>query len=133
MPIWHAIDETRRSLHITLSGTVRGPEFSTFACGLYGERPDLFDYACILDLLAFEGDVIYADLNSLQTVYDGERKGDSASRPGFIVTLDPNFHFWAAALDHQFPGRQHFLATTVAAAFLRLDELQKIPSPVVPA
>lgn len=124
MPISHHIDEARRILHIRLSSTVSGAEFRTFASKLYGGRPDLFEFACILDLLQFEGDVSYADVIPLQENYAKVRTF-GPTRPGFILTDDPNFHFWAAALDEQFPGRKHYLSPSFEQALLRLDEWRR--------
>lgn len=124
MPIRHATDDDRRLLVLALSGPVGGNEFRAFAGDLYGSRPELFDYACILDLLEYEGDISYADLNPLQQAY-AERPKSDISRPGFIVTSDPHFHFWAAALDAQFPGRKHYVVASLEAAFSRLDGLRK--------
>ena len=125
VPISHHIDESDRILHIRFAGTVSGTRFRTFASELYGARPDLFDFACILDLLQFEGDVSYADLVPLQANYAKARDHSAPTRPGFIVTTDPNFHFWAAALDEQFPGRKHYLAPSMAEALSRLDKLRR--------
>jgi len=87
---------------------------------------ELFDYECILDLLGYEGDVGYADLSPLQQVYAERPEPGAAARPGIIVTLDPNFHLWAAALDEQFPGRKHYVAASLEGAFSRLDGLRKM-------
>ena len=125
MAIRHAIDDERRTLLIVFSGTVSGPEFVAFGSELYGARPELFDYACILDLLDYEGDVGYADLNPLQQMYDPPAEPQSCQRPGFIVTLDPNFEFWAAALDQQFPGRKHYIVSSMAEAFSKLERLRR--------
>lgn len=129
MPISHHIDESNRILHIRLAGAVSGTRFRTFTSELYGERPDLFDFACILDLLQFEGDVSYADVAPLQAEYAKARGEDAPTRPGFIVTADLNFRFWAAALDEQFPGRKHYLAPSLAEALSCLDELDRKASP----
>jgi hypothetical protein len=125
MTIRHAVDDKRRTLLIVFSGTVTGPEFVAFGADLYGSRPELFDYACILDLLDYEGDVGYADLNPLQNMYEPPAEPETCQRPGFIVTLDPNFEFWAAALDHQFPGRKHYIVSSLAEAFSSLERLRR--------
>ena len=125
MAIRHAIDEERRTLLLVFSGTVSGPEFMAFSAELYGARPELFDYACILDLLDYEGDVGYAHLNPLQKMYEAPPQPEACQRPGFIVTHDPNFHLWAAALDQQFPGRKHYIVATLAEAFSSLERLRR--------
>jgi hypothetical protein len=126
MTIQHAVDEERRTLLIVLSGTVRGQEFIEFGSKLYGARPELFDYACIIDLLNYEGDIGYAHLNPLQQMYTPPPDPQAGSRPGYIVTLDPHFHLWASALDQQFPGRKHYVVPTLAEAFRRLERLRQV-------
>src|SRR5258708_1712500 len=119
MTIRHTVDEIHRTLIIELSGTISGHAFSTFACDLYGRRPELFDYECVVDLLEYEGDVGFADLGPLEKIYTGRPEGTAAFRPGFIVTSDPNIHLWAAVLDEQFPGRKHYVAASLEEAFSR--------------
>jgi hypothetical protein len=122
MQIRHTIDADRRLVVIVLSGPVTGNQFKEFASNLYGSRAELFDYECILDLLEYQGDISYADLDPLQQNYAERPEGEASSRAGFIVTLDPNFHFWAAALDAQFPGRKHYVVASLEEAFSRLEE-----------
>ena len=121
MAMNYTIDDDRRLLTITLSGTVAGREFARFARDLYDSRPELFDYDCISDLLAFEGDVASADLDLVHELYAAQPERSGPARPGVFVTLDSNFHLWASALDAQFPGRKHYVATSLEGAFLRLD------------
>ncbi len=123
MPIRHSIDDTREVLEITMSGPVTGREFSAFALDLYGNRSELFDYECVLDLLDYEGSVEYSDLNALQQAYERAPERSTA-RQGAIITRDPNFRFWAAVLDAQFPGRKHFVVGSRSEAFARLAELR---------
>jgi hypothetical protein len=124
MTIWHMIDDERRLLVVTLTGPVTGGEVRTFGANLYGPRPELFDYECITNLLEYSGDVDYSDLNPLQEIYPGPPASEAAARSGVIVTLDPHFHFWAAALDAQFPGRKHYIAASLEGAFGRLAALR---------
>jgi hypothetical protein len=124
MTIRHTIDDARRLLVITLSGVVTSHEFTAFVGDLYGDRTELFDYECISDLSDYEGDVSYSDLNPLQQIYAARPERDAPSRPGIIVTLDPNFHLWASALDAQFSGRKHYIAPSLEEAFSRLDGLR---------
>jgi hypothetical protein len=126
MTIHHAIDEKARILLIAFSGTVSSQEFVAFSSQLYGAHPELFDYACILDLLEYEGDVGYTALNPLQQMYTPPTDPQACSRPGFIVTHDPNFHLWAAALDQQFPGRKHNVVPSLEEAFSRLERLRRV-------
>jgi hypothetical protein len=123
MTIRHTVDDARRLLEIELSGVVSGREFVKFSCDLYGSRVELFDYDCILNLLQYEGEVDYADLNPLQQIYAGQPQNPASPRPGIIITLDANFHLWAAALDAQFPGRKHYVASSLEEAFSRLERL----------
>jgi hypothetical protein len=123
MTIHHTIDDARRILIIELSGIITGHSFSVFICKLYSDRPELFDYACVLDQLQYEGDVSYADLNPLEQIYAERPEVDPSSKPGFIITSDPNFHFWATALDEQFPGRKHYVVASREEAFSRLGEM----------
>lgn len=125
MAMHYSVDDDRRILNITLSGTVSGRQFQAFSCDLYGGRLELFEYDCVLDLLEYEGDISYADLNPLQQIYLRQPAQDAGPHPGFIVTLDPNFHFWATALDEQFPGRKHYVAASLEEAFAGLEELRK--------
>lgn len=120
MPIAHHVDETGRILHLRLSGAVSGNQFRDFASEFYGRRPELFDFICILDLLQFDGDVSHPDLAPLQANYASVRGKDGPTRPGFIITRDPHFHLWAAALDAQFPGRKHYVVDSLAEALSRL-------------
>jgi hypothetical protein len=126
MTIWHMIDDERRLLVVTLTGPVTGSEVRVFGDNLYGSRPELFDYECITNLLEYSGDIEFSDLNPLQEIYPG-RPADQA-RSGVIVTLDPHFHFWAAALDAQFPGRKHYVAASLEGAFARLEALRASPA-----
>ncbi|MHB8529673.1 MAG: hypothetical protein ACYC8V_09215 [Caulobacteraceae bacterium] len=124
MPVRYEIDDHRRRLSMALSGTVNGREFSDFLCDLYGARVELFDYECLVDMLAYEGDLTAADLIPLQRIYAARPGPRPASRPGVTVTSDPNFHLWAAALDAQFPGRKHYVAASLEEACARLDGLR---------
>jgi hypothetical protein len=123
MTIRHTVDDVRRLLEIELSGVVTGPEFVTFSRNLYGSRAELFDYDCILNLLEYEGEVGYADLNPLQQIYADKPQYPASPRPGIIITLDSNFHLWAAALDAQFPGRKHYVVPSLEEALSRLERL----------
>jgi hypothetical protein len=125
MTIRHTVDDARRLLEIELSGVVTGREFVTFSSNLYGSRVELFDYDCILNLLEYEGEVGYADLNPLQQIYADQPQSPASPRPGIIVTLDANFHLWAAALDAQFPGRKHYVVSSLEEAFARLESLHR--------
>ena len=58
-------------------------------------------------------------------MYEAPAEPEACQRPGFIVTLDPNFEFWAAALDQQFPGRKHYIVSTLAEAFSKLERLRR--------
>ena len=126
MTIRHTIDDDRRLLVIGLSGPVTGNELQAFAQELYGSRAELFDYECVVDLREYRGDISYSDLNPLQDVYAARPEGEASSRAGFIVTSDPNFQFWAAALDAQFPGRKHYVVASLEEAFSRLEGRRKM-------
>jgi hypothetical protein len=124
MTISHSVDHVRGTLLIAFTGTVSGHEFVAFANDLYGQQSELFDYECVLDLLQYEGDVGYSDINPLQKLYAVRPEGPAPSRPGFIVTHDSNFHLWAAALDEQFPGRKHYVVGSLEEAFSGLERLR---------
>lgn len=124
MKIRHSIDEAHRVLLITIAGPVTGPDFVAYTSRLYGERADLFAYDCVVDLREYDGDIGYADLDGLQMMYAQATPGAGSERPGFIVTSDPNFHLWASALDAQFPGRKHYVTSSLEAAFAGLERLR---------
>ena len=121
MNIRHAIDDDRGLLLLTLEGSVSGQAFRRFSEDLYGSRPDLFAYATILDLRAYTGDITHADLQPLLDLY-AARPGPSRDvSAGLIVTTDPNFRYWASALDALFPGRTHQVVESLEIAFARLS------------
>jgi hypothetical protein len=124
MTIRHTINDADRILLITLSGDVGGQAFSAFVCDLYGRRPELFEYRCITDMLDYRGELGNADLTALQALYAAGRRSDGGLIASIILTRDPHFHFWATALDAQFPGRRHTLASSLEEALTRLGDLQ---------
>ncbi len=120
MSIRYAVDDARGLLLPTLEGSVSGQAFRRFSEDLYGNRPDLFAYATILDLRAYTGDITHADLRPLLDLY-AARPGPSRDVcRGLIVTTDPNFHYWASALDARVPGRTHQVVESLEQAFAEL-------------
>jgi hypothetical protein len=121
MTIHYVVDDDNNLLVVSLSGIVTAQEYDRFARRLYGERPELFGYKCLTDLLDLEGEVP-VDLGALQELYAKRAEpGARPPRPGVIVTRDLGIHLLAAALDAQFPGRKHYVASDLAEAFARLQ------------
>jgi len=120
---WEVADFSHR-LTITAAGTITSREFVDFSYRLYGQRTELFDYECVVDLSAYEGDLLHSDLEPLAQIYAGRSEGNASSCPAVFVTVDPFFHHWAAAMQIQFPGLIVRVAASREEAAALLDRLR---------
>lgn len=124
MPISHNLDESRLRLTLTLSGTVSSARFNDYIYRLYESRPELFEYDCVTDLRDYEGDLSDADVAPLMTLYAAHVRSRQTPSHSYLVTTDPGFGWWAAALDEQFPDRLHHVVNSLDEAHARLDARQ---------
>ncbi len=114
------IDDERRRIDLVISGPIAGPKVGRTVSQLFLDRPELTAYDMLYDLRAYTGDVEAAHVEPIAIAYAGAQPDPSIKCRTAFVTPDPNFQYWAGAMDFQFPGRKHgvFLTLEPAEAFL---------------
>ncbi|MDB5452430.1 MAG: hypothetical protein JWO33_1008 [Caulobacteraceae bacterium] len=124
MKIQHFVNDQYGVVVVTISGHVSGGEFAKVAARLFGDRTQLLDYNCVIDLRDYDGDIGNSDLEGLRQMSAQQRTGPRPERHSIIVTSDPHFELWAAALDEQFSGRKHHVVRSLEAAFSLLEKVK---------
>ena len=102
-----SVDEARRLIQVTITGTAAGPEVSAVVSALFLDRPALTGYDMLYDLRTYSGDVTADDVKPIVIAYQTVRTPAADGTKTAFVTSDPNFAFWAEAMTYQFPGREH--------------------------
>ena len=125
MTIHQHIDEARRRVTLTLTGDVRGHTFLREFTALVEGRPELVNFDYLFDMMDYVGDIGAADVAPVASTFVRLAGPQGLSGRSAFVTTDPYFDCWAAAFDHQFPGRLHrvFDRTSQAQAWLSGERL----------
>ena len=116
------IDESARRLFVTLGSAATGAGFAAALSRLYQEQPHTAYYDKLYDLTEYEGAVTPADVLTIREAYLRANTDPRHPCRTAFVTQDPNFRLWAAAMSHQFAGREHRAFPTFEAARAFLDE-----------
>lgn len=117
------VDDDRKRIDVVISGPISGPKVGKTVSRLFIDRPELTAYDMLYDLQAYTGDVEAEHVEPIARAYAGAGPDASVRCRTAFVTPDPNFQFWAGAMDFQFPGRKHgvFRELEPAEAFLAED------------
>jgi len=110
------IDEDQQRILVTISGPVSGRRVGPVIGGMFLDRPELSAFDMLYDLLDYTGDVEAEHLKPIMEAYAACEPDPSVSCRTAFATLDPNFSFWAEAMNFQFPGREHRAFRTIAEA-----------------
>lgn len=117
-----SVDDQRRRIDVVIGGPIAGAKVGRVVSQLFLDRPELTAYDILFDLRAYSGDVEAAHLEPIATAYEAAGPDPAVKCRTAFVTNDPNFGFWAGAMDFQFPGRKHAVFQTVEAAEAYLGE-----------
>ena len=114
------VDDARKRIDVTISGPISGRRVGKTVSQLFIDRPELTAYDMLYDLRGYTGDVEAEHVEPIARAYAGANPDTSVKCRTAFVTPDPNFQFWAGAMDFQFPGRKHgvFREIEPAEAFL---------------
>ena len=116
------IDESVPRLFVTLGAAATGTGFAEALCRLYRDQPHTAYYDKLYDLTEYRGAVTPADVLAIREAYLRSNTDPRHACRTAFVTNDPNFRLWAAAMSHQFVGREHRAFATFDAARAFLDE-----------
>jgi len=106
-PVESSVDDSIRRIFVKINGQATGRHVSTGVCSIFLTRPDAVTYDMLYDLRDYAGDVTAEDVMPIVAVYAECKPDTSVPCRTAFVTSDPNFDFWAAAMNEQFPGRTH--------------------------
>ena len=114
------VDEDRQLILVTISGPVGGRQVGSVIGHLFRDRPELTAFDMLYDLLAYTGDVEAEHLKPIVDAYQACDPDPTIPCRTAFATVDPNFSYWAEAMNFQFPGREHrvFRNLVEADAFL---------------
>ena len=114
------VDDDLQRIYVTIRGPARGSQVSPVISRMFLDRPGLTAFDMLYDLLEYTGDVGAEHLKPIVDAYEACRPDPSTLCRTAFMTLDPNFSFWAEAMNFQFAGREHrvFQTPEQAEAFL---------------
>lgn len=116
------IDASLPRLFVRLGHAATGGGFAAALSRLYSEQPQTAYYDKLYDLTEYSGTVTPADVLVIREAYVAANTDPHHPCRTAFVTNDPNFRLWAAAMSHQFLGREHRAFATFEAARAFLDE-----------
>ncbi len=120
----HHIDRASGWVTIVAGPKDNGATVSRMVCGLLESQPEVAGYDFIFDLTDWTGEASNADVEAIAACYATHRVDEARTKYSLLATSDPNFHLWAAAMDHFFIDRRHLVTRTVALAEARLRDLR---------
>lgn len=114
------IDEVQGRVRVRITGEATGAQVWRALSDLLGRRPETTGFDFLVDLREYRGDVQAQDVHNLAPLYQRLRVPEADGVRTSFLTFDPNFVFWAEAMNHHFPGRRHgvFRDEMRAEAFL---------------
>jgi hypothetical protein len=123
MVVLHTEDAARR-VRVVAGPRDKGADIARQVCALLEARPELTGFDFLYDLTDWSGEATNADVEAIARVYEPRRVPMPSAKYTVFATGDPNFHLWAAAMDHFFADRRHYVARTVPLAEARLAALR---------
>ena len=114
------VDDDRQRILVTIGGPARGSQVSPVISKMFLARPELTAFDMLYDLMDYTGDVEAEHIKPIADAYEACRPDPSIPCRTAFLTPDPNFSFWAEAMNFQFAGREHrvFQDRRKAEAFL---------------
>ena len=122
--ISHRMFPELRSYSMSVPRDASGREFGRYLAGVIRAAPEVTGYDLVLDFSEGFCDASQEDVAVIAEAYAEQRAGEGEPTFTFIVSPDPNFEFWTAALDFFFAGRTHRWVATVEEAWQRLEGLR---------
>ncbi len=110
------VDDRLRRIFVTISGPATGPQVAGPVSAMFRSRPELTAYDMLYDIRGYCGDVSSDDIEPIVEAYAEARPDPGRRTRTAFVTLDPHFHYWAEAMDHQFLARTHHTFPEIGAA-----------------
>jgi hypothetical protein len=114
------VDDDRQRILVTIRGPARGSQVSPMISRMFLDRPELTAFDMLYDLWEYTGDVEAEHVRPIAEAYEACRPDPSIACRTAFLSPDPNFAFWAEAMNFQFAGREHrvFKDLSEADAFL---------------
>jgi hypothetical protein len=109
---------------ITVGAGATGRHYARYLCGLLRTLPLVAACDTIHNFMAFEEAPTNADVAEIAACYGERLPADGQVRFSCIASPDPNYRFWAPALDHFFPGRRHVAVGSLEEAWAELRRLR---------
>jgi hypothetical protein len=122
------VDDDTQRIYVTIRGPARGSQVSPIISKMFLARPGLTAFDMLYDLMEYTGDVEAEHIKPIADAYEACRPDPSTCCRTAFMTPDPNFAFWAEAMNFQFAGREHrvFQDRARAEAFLDAPRQAKV-------
>ena len=120
----YQIDHDRRRAHFRAERGFSGTVLSRAIADMFDADPRTASYDLIVDVRQSDTGAQPSDIQIVAEAYHRHTRTPGV-KYGCFVSLDPNYPFWAAAMDDLFGDRKNKVFVTPERAIAFLDELRR--------
>jgi hypothetical protein len=117
------IDHDRRRAHFRAEPGFSGTVLSQAIADMFDADPKTASYDFVIDVRESDTGAQPSDIQIVAAAYHRHKRAPGL-KYGCFVSLDPNYPFWAAAMDDIFGDRKNRVFVTPERAIAFLDEVR---------